>query len=342
MGERYYLGVYWGHRRETIDESAARALRILAGLREVEPELFPRWFVWKGTKEESLLHPLVEDVEHVRDQMRKRRNDPDHPPLPDVFESGYALDIWNGFEPDMTCRLALTIAVHHGAWNVPAPNDCEVMLPIQPRPGILDPARLANVLARLARDADADWGTVTTNNHLMASAGNREPGAPLIGWVVFLSQARGKARKALPKGASVETVEGLGSLYTASPAFDWGASDALRTALEKGKLVHPTGAKPAESSSAAEPGAIETEGVSHDAAVELSARALSLAEKARTRERAAAELAAAASTLLVKRDAEAASHVAARLDLAHRLGLLTDEDRESFRELLARLEAQRD
>jgi hypothetical protein len=334
MSERYYLGVHWGHRRESVDEAAERALRSLASLRELEPELFPGWVVWLDTKEKSLEHPLVEDLDHVRERLRVKRHEPDAPPLPDVDPGGFALELWNGAPaPELTCRFSLTVGVHHGAWNVPAPNDLELLLPLAPRPDLLEPARLAVILARLARDFDADWGTVSTNQHLMAHGANREPGAPLVGWLVFLSAPRGRARTALPPGARAAAVEG-GTIYTASDAFDWNASDALRTALDEGKLLAPTGAPPSPA-----PAAVEG-GDAYEAALELAVLAQQLAEKApRARQRRADDLADAAAALVVKRDAEGVARVSALLDLAHRLGLAGDDDRDALRALLGRVGA---
>ena len=243
MGERYYLGVYWGHRLESVDACAERARKVLESLRALEPALFPRWYVWKESKEASLEHPLDEGQGNVRDSLRVPRQEPDAPLKPDVDPGGFALELWNGAPtPDMTCRFEMTTGVHHGAWNVPAPNDCEVQLPLAPSPELRLSRRAWRSSSRPSRATSRPTGgRCSTNQHLLSSAGSREPGAPLVGWLTFLAAGRGRAPRELPPGASVEIVDGLGAIYTASASsFDWQAADTLRAALEKAKLARPT------------------------------------------------------------------------------------------------------
>jgi hypothetical protein len=336
MGERYYLGVNWGPRKESVHDSAARVMRALEGLKELEPELFSRWYVWRREKgEPSLELPLSVDANGVTNALRLTRHESDAPPKPDIDERGFTLDVWNGeTTPELACMLELSLGIFPGGWNIPAPNECELHLPAKLPERLLEPARMSRLLALLARAFDADWGAASTNQHMMASMGVREPGAPLVGWLVFLSSARGRPRRALPAGATAETLEGLGTIYTASPTFHWPSSDALREALEKGKLIGPTGAAPAQTSSHAG-------GDAYEAALELAVAAQALAEKApRVRQRRAEALADAAAALVVARDREGVARVSALLDLAHRLALASDDDREILLALLARVEAE--
>ncbi|MBL8721339.1 MAG: Uma2 family endonuclease [Myxococcales bacterium] len=205
---RTYAGVYWGDRKASLDEVTAQVSSLLEELARVSPGC-ARWYVRKDSKDESLQHPAEAGV--VRAAMVARMDEP-----ADFDRYGFMLELWNGSD-EAPMHLELTLGAHLDLPHCPAPNACVLQFPPDARD--LEPRLLEQLLGTLAEVTAADWGLVSNPDRLRQATMELGPGAPHLGWVTFLTRARGR----LPAlGAEVQVVgRGHGHLITVpGPEFE--------------------------------------------------------------------------------------------------------------------------
>ncbi len=233
--QRFFAGVYWGDRRESIDESAARVARLLTALGRLGSD-FERWYFRKESRGESTERVELSAPDALRASMAERMYEPgEHDPY------GFMVELWNGVD-DQAMDLDVTVGAHLGLAHCPAPNACVVQLPrdVGTEHSRLDPARLVEVLGELVEVMEADWGLVSTNERLGQTAMQIAPGAPHVGWITFLSHRRGRLPSP-PSPARVTSHPRGNLLVLDGPAFDEAAADRVEEFLTARGLLKAVG-----------------------------------------------------------------------------------------------------
>jgi hypothetical protein len=209
--ETYYIGVYWGARRESPREIAVRLAATMRELSECH-HLLSRWNEKADTFDEALrlvveptpeaLAPLFTTIE---------------PEEPTTF--GYDLRLWNG-RPEL--REQCTLGVRSGMVQISPTmfsNLVLVYLTCDPdtEPELHAPATVLRVLEILARVWRPDWGMVMSNeystHHEWPDEDDpRKPGTPKVGWMTYL---RAERLAHLPERVPFRTVDvdGIGTIF---------------------------------------------------------------------------------------------------------------------------------
>src|SRR5687768_756609 len=94
MIERYYLGAYWGNRKETAAECAERAVALLQWLSRCD-EAFGRWFQGGRSRKEALQREVRPDPAVLRPLLERGRNRRDDDRSV-IEELGFRMGLWNG------------------------------------------------------------------------------------------------------------------------------------------------------------------------------------------------------------------------------------------------------
>ena len=213
MNETYYLGAYWGPRREDAQVCAQRTAHLVHLLEPVD-SLFARWFKSAKTLKESLKRPLDSDLEGLRKYIQRVvMKDDRRQPMPDV---GFHVWLWNGGSGGDDLWLNFLCG---GYWEK-ANNRC-VITPPHKGPAterVLTTAFQTAVLHALATAWDPDWGVAMSHAHREII----EKKCPdvLVGWVTYLSRRLGRVPPCPPRCASsrwANWAHSSSSLPSASP-----------------------------------------------------------------------------------------------------------------------------
>ncbi len=210
MSDRYVLSAYWGNRKESSRSCAERLSHCLKAFASIDALLQP-WFELGRSRKDALARQIRPDVESLEALFLKGRNRRDNDRSV-IEELGFSLDLWNGASEAESVGLV----VRCGSYATMPPNSCVVKLP--PVSGI--PSRLFGVsllielLSAIARAWEPDWGVVVSRFH--RDQLNERSGVPIVGWMTYLSAARG-AVPALPPPANVVEVDGKGWIIVAVP-----------------------------------------------------------------------------------------------------------------------------
>ena len=210
MSERYYVGVYWGARKESAAQCARRLHGLLDALAPVDP-LFSRWFQQARLRKQALQRPVPSDVASITEfvahnVMRDDRRQP-------MEELGFSVWLWNGGSGGND------VGLHSGCggFSEHVPNYCLVDPP-SAGPGmerVLTSSVLNEVLRAMALAWAPDWGVVMSRAHERLLP--REPSAHVrVGWATYLSTRWGTV-PSLPAPVRVEPVEDRGSLILLTP-----------------------------------------------------------------------------------------------------------------------------
>lgn len=192
---------YWGARRETLADCAARVLAFLRDLERCHPKL-STWFGLGRSRRQALKNPVVVNLETITDLLGKgvNRADLDGSVIEDL---GYGLRVWNG-QPDSS---SVGLSIHCGAWSSYVGNS--VVVDIGQPETALAGSPLPHALRCILRSAvdafEPDCGTVMSSE-LREQVGSR------VGWLVHLGTEAHKLPK-LPVH-QVEEVPGRGVIVT--------------------------------------------------------------------------------------------------------------------------------
>lgn len=209
MTEAYYVGAYWGQRRESVEECAARAVALLTRLASCD-ELFARWFTLGRSRREALEHEVRPSQETLRELLLagQSRRDIDRSV---IDELGFGLSLWTGGKDGESANMSLSC----GGYSTSVVNSCVVDLPDQGvvAERVLRVEVLARVVDAVARSLEPDWATVTSHEYRdsFAKAISRSPATPLVGWLLYLAAGRGTVPP-LPSPSRVVPVGSYGNL----------------------------------------------------------------------------------------------------------------------------------
>jgi hypothetical protein len=181
--EPFYLGAYWGARRESVDACTERLASCLAGLARCSASL-SGWSTKAGRGRGGV---AVEgaDVGALRDLLPAgvHRRDADESP---IEELGFSLGLWNG-DRDAPVGLSVTC----GSWTA-TPGVMNSFVLALPSPGEAEQLygrEAALCLMRAAVTAwQPDWATLTSCE--LADALDAPTREPSLGWITFLGDQR--------------------------------------------------------------------------------------------------------------------------------------------------------
>jgi hypothetical protein len=186
MNEQFYIGAYWGNRREARTECAERLETMLRGLAGCH-EIMTRWYRIASSKRAALRHPIALTRAALEPLLKVVC-----PPLGSSL--GYAFSSWNGKDPPEAMGLTVTV----GAWNPHASVNSVVLELPQVSPEtetFFDAAVLVRAVEIIARAWDPEWALVI--NHEFRKR-TQPPGPGNIGWITYLSSDRMQQVSGMP------------------------------------------------------------------------------------------------------------------------------------------------
>lgn len=235
VADQFYLGVYWGPRRETVEECATRTAQLLSGLRTVDPA-FEYW-----------LRPISEPTaRHVHVDATRSRLMPlfaagaqranDGRPMPQL---GFMFGLWNDV-PSRDSGSSLSVSCGGFAEQFAVINSCVLSFPTDASclERLLEVETMLDMMRIAAEAMQPDWGTVCSRK--LRDLVGTWPRLPQVGLVTFLSSAKYSAVPDLPSPAKAIEVGGRGTMillteerFSTESEQDLGVAQAVVKALGK-------------------------------------------------------------------------------------------------------------
>lgn len=210
MRDKYYIGAYWGPRRETALECARRAEFFLHMLARCDPS-FAQWYrAGRGFPRELPGHPVHPEVEELEKLLLNSRSRTDVGR--EVIERlGFSRIMWNAKQE--ATDLHLTCGGYSPSGG---PNSCLLKPPRQGtvRERLLCVPVLAEVLTSMATAWEPDFAMASSSE--MVALMEKDGFAVRVGWLTYLSRRLGTLPP-LPAPVRVEPVGTLGWLLILSP-----------------------------------------------------------------------------------------------------------------------------
>ncbi|WNG15986.1 Imm52 family immunity protein [Cystobacter fuscus] len=207
----FYIGAYWGPRKETALDCARRAELFFHMLARYDPT-FAQWYRrGRGAPRELPGHPVRQDVEEWEQLFLRgmNRTDATRKVMEDL---GFREYVWNAKTRERT-----RIELHCGEYSPFGPgNTCLFYPPYEgsARERILSTSVLAGVLTSIATAWDPDFAMATSSAMLdLIQKRKREV---RVGWLTYLSRRLGTIPP-LPAPVRIEPVGTLGWLLILSP-----------------------------------------------------------------------------------------------------------------------------
>jgi hypothetical protein len=232
MDEPFYLGTYWGARRESVEVCAERLAGCLARLAQCSVVL-AGWSTKPGRGADVAVDGA--DLDALRDLLLGgvNRRDADGSA---IEELGFSLGLWNG-DRDTPIGMSVTC----GGWTTTQGVMNSFVLDL-PAPGeaaqLYDLETALCVMRGVVASWDPDWATLTS--YELADALDARPREPSVGWITFLG-----AERPVPGGALAgrrEDLSGGTLLVSADRVADaeLSAVRALAGALHSAGSLVPT------------------------------------------------------------------------------------------------------
>ncbi|MFL5357259.1 Imm52 family immunity protein [Archangium sp.] len=209
MKEDYYVGAYWGPRKETALEAARRAELFFHMLARCDPT-FTQWYRGgRGAPTGLPGHPVRPDVQELEQFfLRGRLRTDEGKKILEGF--GFSQYVWNAK------KERTRLEFHGGAYGMGAHNSCLFEPPREGpvRERILSAPVLTEVLTSMATAWDPDFAMATSD--AMLDLVEKRKGEVRVGWLTYLSRRLGKLPP-LPAPGRIEPVGTLGWLLVLSP-----------------------------------------------------------------------------------------------------------------------------
>jgi hypothetical protein len=207
--ESYYVGAYWGPRKETALECARRAELFFHMLARCDPS-FTHWYrAGRGFPRDLPGWPAPPEAEAWEKFLLKgrSRNDVDKAVIEDF---GFSQSVWNAK------KEATHVSLSCGAYWPWGHNSCLLeslsLKGLQER--LLRVPVLAEVLTSMATAWDPDFAMASSSE--MVRLVEKREWEVRMGWLTYLSRRLGKLPP-LPAPVRIEPVGSLGWLLTLSP-----------------------------------------------------------------------------------------------------------------------------
>ncbi len=235
VDEPFYLGAYWGPRREPVGACAQRLADCVARLGACS-ELLRTWYEKADRKADARHRPVVPAAEVLRKLMVAGVNRRDANGSV-IEELGFSVGLWNG---DHKTSVGLSISC--GGWtSVPEVMNAfnlDLPTPAEELGGQIYELDTALAIMRVVVGAwEPDWATLTS--YRLADAVDAGPRKPIVGWITFLADRR-EVPSRLPVAAR-ESMAGQGTLLVAAErAGEVGSSrlrEIARALNEAGALI---------------------------------------------------------------------------------------------------------
>jgi hypothetical protein len=208
MIERYYMGAYWGIRKESAEQCAQRLAGFLKCLAECDPS-FAHWFKLGKSRQEALKDKIKTDESTLQTLLLagQHRTDIGHKVMENL---GFLICLWNGARNEAE-SAGLTITCGSYAPR-PGFNSCMIDLPYgdSVTEHLLRISVLKAILECVVSAWTPDWGVIMSGKYRKMTP--KPPShAPRVGWLTYLSHARGVV-PSLPLPSRVMPIGTQGSL----------------------------------------------------------------------------------------------------------------------------------
>jgi hypothetical protein len=208
--EDYYVGAYWGPRKETALECARRAELFFHMLARCDPT-FAQWYRGgRGAPRELPGHPVRPEVQEWEQLFLRGRNRTDEGKRV-IEDLGFRESVYNAK------KGPTSLSFHCGAYTPwGGPNSCLLLPPNEGpvRERLLSAPVLAEVLTSMATAWDPDFAMATSDP--MLDHVEKRKWEVRVGWLTYLSRRLGQVPP-LPAPVRIEPVGTLGWLLVLSP-----------------------------------------------------------------------------------------------------------------------------
>ncbi|WP_224241608.1 immunity 52 family protein [Hyalangium gracile] len=209
MIETYYVGAYWGARKEDAGECARRLATVVQLLQPVDP-LFASWFKGSKSLKQALTRPLELEVSSLQQYIQRHlMRDDRRQPMEDL---GFSFSLWNGHQGGNDAWLSIGCG---GYWEQ-GTNRCVLDAPNE-GPGlerVLTTSFQVAALRALATAWEPDWGAAVSSAYRDMIKTKYPDVWP--GWVTYFSRRLGRVPP-LPAPVRIEPVEDKGTLVILTP-----------------------------------------------------------------------------------------------------------------------------
>ena len=217
MSERFYIGAYWGPRKESIDECARRAVTLLSRLSMCDERL-QRWTRPVVSDEgivdlESVERAVPFDEIVLKQILLEGQNHYGDKERTIIGDLGFQVCLSTDIREQEVVYLEFCCALYHEGSDLV--NSCAISLP---RNGIVSERLLQirvleELIDAVVQSWDPDWGTVISHEYLdtCPDLSSRNALIPKVGWMTYLSNRYGSIPP-MPKPSRVVSVRGKGHL----------------------------------------------------------------------------------------------------------------------------------
>lgn len=183
MIERYYIGAYWGIRKESSEVCAQRLVNLLECLAHCDP-CFTRWFKKGQSRKDALQHEVEIDERYIQALLLDGKNLTDFGN--EIIENlGFRIGLWTGGNDEETASLHMTCGCYSSTVAI---NSCVINLPYggQAAERLLHKDIMMDIMNCIVTALEPEWGIVNSNAYVSSSSG-QPANVPRIGWIVYLS-----------------------------------------------------------------------------------------------------------------------------------------------------------
>lgn len=181
--ESYYVGAYWGDRRESAVECARRLSDCLAALAKLDP-LLSSWR-HRGRSKAAAQAPVEMHIDALERLLLDGRNRRDTDRSV-IEELGFRVGIWNGREPMI--GLSASVGKDTGAPGLMNSFLLELPAPSGDAARLYDHPVALSIVEAIAASWEPDWATWASNS--LRHAQDAPARTPVVGWMTFLSWGR--------------------------------------------------------------------------------------------------------------------------------------------------------
>ena len=238
MIESYYLGAYWGIRKESVEECAHRLAGFLQCLTECDPS-FAHWFKKGESRKEALSFEINAGIATLQTLLLAGQHRADIGQK--IMENlGFLIGLWNGASNDAE---SAGLMIQCGSY-APRPgfNFCVINLPYGEieRERLLCVPVLEAVTKCVVSAWDPDWSVITSRQY-QDKVPLPPSNAPRMGWMLYLSSRRGEVPP-LPSSTTVAQLGKQGTLViTTQERFTASNPSHVETANEIAKILAQAG-----------------------------------------------------------------------------------------------------
>lgn len=179
--DNFYLGAYWGDRRESLSECADRLAQCLTALGEID-DLLQNWYL-RGKSRTSATMPVGLDPEVLGGLLAKgvNRRDVGGEVLDDL---GFSIDLWNRARPAIA--MGGTVGAHAVASGVVNSFTIELPTPNGEAERLFEPGAAQRILESIVDAWEPAWATWTSAR--LRNLQYTTAPTPVLGWMTYFSR----------------------------------------------------------------------------------------------------------------------------------------------------------